>query len=177
MRNCHRIYNVILVETKIYWLRLRYIVWDRDTLSKTKIYYLRLTNYYCLCNSIVYIASPLAPYFSPAINSFPLLNSLAIYFITLALLPLLPKSLSLSTAHISSALIHYNHFNSHLLRLSIATLMSHFSLFFNYSFFTFHSHCIAFITRLYTFITYISQFYIYLLHIFGLFFLIDLNYS
>jgi len=32
-------------------------------LSETEILYLRLTNYYCLCNSIVYIASPLAPYF------------------------------------------------------------------------------------------------------------------
>ena len=117
----------ILSKTEILYLRLRYFVWDQDTLSETKIHCLRLTNYYCLCNSIAHIASPLVLYFSPAINSFPpsrLLNSLAIHSITLALLPLLPKSLSLSTAHLSSALIHYNHFNPHLLRLSIATLTS-----------------------------------------------------
>ena len=60
---CHGIYNITLVETKIYWLRLRDNVWDQDTLSKTKIYYLRLTNYYCLSNSIVYIVCSLAPYF------------------------------------------------------------------------------------------------------------------
>ena len=55
--------------------------------------------------------------FSPAINSFPpsrLFNSLAIHSITLGLLPLLLKSLSLSTACLSSTLIHYNHFNPHL---------------------------------------------------------------
>jgi len=60
---CHGIYNITLVETKIYWLRLRYIIWDRDTVSKTKIHYLRLTNYYCLCNFIAYIVSSLASYF------------------------------------------------------------------------------------------------------------------
>ena len=63
LSNCHGIYNVTLVKTKIYWLRLRYIVWNRDTLSETKIHCLRLANYYCLCNSIAYIASPLALYF------------------------------------------------------------------------------------------------------------------
>jgi len=48
-----------LVKTEVYCLRPRYFVWDQDTLSETKIHCLRLTNYYCLCNSIAHIASPL----------------------------------------------------------------------------------------------------------------------
>jgi len=110
----------ISVETKVYCLRQRYFVWDEDILSET---------YKLLLPLQFHSIYSLPPYtlFSPAINSFPplrLLNLLAIHSITLALLPLLPKSLSLLTAHLSSTLIYYNHFNSHLLRLSITTLTS-----------------------------------------------------
>ena len=75
--------------------------------------------------SVVLYSLPPRTLFSPAINFFPpsrLLNSLAIHSITLALPPLLPKSLSPSTARLSSAPICYIHFNPHPLRLSIATL-------------------------------------------------------
>jgi len=110
----------ILSETKILCLRLRYFIWDKDTLSETYKLLLPLQFH------SIYSFSP-RTLFSPAINSFPplcLLNSLDIHSITLALSSLLPKSLSLSTARLSSALTHYNHFNPHLLRLSIATLTS-----------------------------------------------------
>ena len=115
----------ILSETEILCLRLRYFVWDWDTLSETKIHCLRL-NYYCLSNSIsIYSLSPRTLFF-PAINFFSpfhLLNSLAIHLATLALLPQLPKSLFLSTAHPSSASIYYIHLNLHPLRILIAALM------------------------------------------------------
>ena len=63
--------------------------------------------------------------FSWVINFFPSLhvfNSLAVHLVTLDLLPLLPKFLSLSTAYLNSALIYYLRFNLHLLRILIAAL-------------------------------------------------------
>ena len=111
----------ILSKTEILCLRLRYFVWDEDTLSETYklLLPLQFHSIYSLCARTL---------FSPAINFFPpshLLNSLAVHFITLALLPLLLKFLSPLTARLSSASICYIHFNPYPLWLSIATLTSH----------------------------------------------------
>jgi len=94
----------ILSETEILCLRPRHVVWDENTLSETYKWLLPLQ-----FHSIYSL--PLCTLFSVAINFFPpsrLLNLLAVYSITLSLLPLLPKSLSLSTARLSSPLIYYN---------------------------------------------------------------------
>ena len=53
-------------------------------------------------------------------------NSLTVHFIALALPPLLPKSLSPSTACLSFASIRYIHVNPHPLWILIAALMLHF---------------------------------------------------
>jgi len=63
--------------------------------------------------------------FSLAINFFPqmcLLNSFIIYLVSLALLPLLPKFLSQSIVHLSSASICYMYFNFQPLWILIAAL-------------------------------------------------------
>ena len=66
--------------------------------------------------------------FSLAINFFPpshLLNSLAIHLVTLTLLPLLPKSVSLLTARFNFACIYYTCFNLHPSRILIAAFTLH----------------------------------------------------
>ena len=118
----------ILSETKILCLRPRSFVWDRNTLSETKIHCLRLTNYYCLWNSIAYIVSSLTLYFPQQSISSLLcifLTYLPFCFVTHTLLPLLPKSLSLSTAYLSSASIYYIHF-----KLILLILVSQVALFY-----------------------------------------------
>jgi len=107
-----------LSETKILCLRLRYFVWDKDTLSETYKLLFPLQFYS--------IYSPLSRIlFSSAINFFScsrLFNSIAIHLITLALLPLLLKSLLLSTACLSSAPIYDACSNPHPLLILIAAL-------------------------------------------------------
>ena len=113
-----------LSETEILCLRLRYFVWDEDTLSKTYRLLLPL-QFHSIYNLSRHTL------FSSVINFFPplrLLNSLAIHSITLALPPLLLKSLSLSTARLSSALVYYICLNRRPLRILSTALTSHCNL-------------------------------------------------